>query len=64
MEDQDDGFAENEQLEEELEQAFADEPIRTDNDDDDDDESMAVHTLPPFIFYNYSGLLGLLSVVW
>ena len=39
MEDQDDGFAENEQIEQELEQAFAVEPQRTDDDDDDDDES-------------------------
>ena len=39
MEDQDEGFAGSEQLTEELEQVFQEEPIRKDDDDDDDDES-------------------------
>ena len=38
MEDQGDGFAENEQLAEEIEQAFQEEPIRKDDDDDDSDD--------------------------
>ena len=33
MEDQGDGFAEHEQLTEELEQAFQEEPINKDNDE-------------------------------
>ena len=39
MEDQDEGFEGNEQLTEELEQVFQEEPINKDDDDDDDDES-------------------------
>ena len=39
MEDQNDGFAEDDNIAEDLERAFADEPIRQDDDDDDDDES-------------------------
>ena len=39
MEDQGDGFAGNEQLTEELEQVFQEEPINKDDDDDDDNES-------------------------
>ena len=39
MEDQGEGFAGNEQLSEELEQVFQEEPLRKDDDDDDDDES-------------------------
>ena len=39
MEDQDEGFAGSEQLTEELEQVFQEEPINKDDDDDDDDES-------------------------
>ena len=39
MEDQGDGFAGSEQLTEELEQVFQEEPINKDDDDDDDDES-------------------------
>ena len=39
MEDQNDGFAEDDNIAEDLERAFADEPIHQDDDDDDDDES-------------------------
>ena len=39
MENQGEGFAGNDQLSEELEQVFQEEPIRKDDDDDDDDES-------------------------
>ena len=39
MENQGEGFAGNDQLSEELEQVFQEEPLRKDDDDDDDDES-------------------------
>ena len=39
MEDQGEGFAGNDQLSEELEQVFQEEPLHKDDDDDDDDES-------------------------
>ena len=43
MEDQDEGFAGNDQLSEDLEQVFQEEPLR--KDDDDDDRSFGVISL-------------------
>ena len=58
MEDQDEGFAGNDQLTEELEQVFQEEPLQKD-DDDDDDVSVGAQLLSVRSHFERAGYMSL-----